>query len=46
MTANENAGRRERTQRKKLALPVAMKLSDCLVRFLMAAVLAGVPPGL
>lgn len=41
MTANENAGRRERTQRKKLALPVAMKLSDCLVRFLMAAVLAG-----
>lgn len=41
MTAKENAGRRERSERKGLSVPFAMKLSDCLVRFLLGAVLAG-----
>ena len=41
MTAKENAGRRERSERRGLSVPFAMKLSDCLVRFLLGAVLAG-----
>lgn len=38
MTANEGT-RRER--RRKLSVPAAMRLSDCAVRFMLAAVLAG-----
>lgn len=41
MTAKESAGRRDRSERRKLSVPFAMKLSDCLIRFLLAAVLAG-----
>ena len=39
MTANE--GTRREKQRRQLSLPTVMRLSDCAVRFLLAAVLAG-----
>ncbi len=39
MTANEGTKREKRG--RKLSIPMAMRLSDCLVRFLLAAVLAG-----
>ncbi len=39
MTAKEHAGQDKPV--RKLSVPVAMKLSDCVVRFLLAAVLAG-----
>lgn len=41
MNAKENAGRRNRAERRKIPVTAAMKLSDCLVRFLLGAVLAG-----
>ncbi len=39
MTANE--GTRREKRRRGLSVPVVMRLSDCAVRFLLAAVLAG-----
>ncbi len=39
MTANEGTKREKRG--RKLSVPIAMRLSDCAVRFLLAAVLAG-----
>lgn len=39
MTANE--GTKREKQRRKLSIPIAMRLSDCAVRFLLSAVLAG-----
>ena len=39
MTANE--GTRREKQRRQIPLPTMMRLSDCAVRFLLAAVLAG-----
>ena len=39
MTAKEAA--RRRTGRRELRLPLVMRLSECAIRFLMAAVLAG-----
>ena len=39
MTANE--GTRREKRRRQLPLPTVMRLSDCAVRFLLAAVLAG-----
>lgn len=39
MTAKEEA--RRRTGRRELHLPLVMRLSECAIRFLMAAVLAG-----
>ena len=39
MTANE--GTRREKQRRQLSLPTVMRLSDCAVRFLLTAVLAG-----
>lgn len=41
MMAKERAGRRDRPRRRGWSLPVTMKLSDCVVRFLLAAVLSG-----
>ena len=39
MTAKEEA--RRRTGRRELRLPLVMRLSECVIRFLLAAVLAG-----
>lgn len=40
MSAKEKAGRQDKPARK-LSVPLAMRLSDCAVRFLLAAVLSG-----